>query len=105
MTLSDEIVSSEGQTDGISPVDLLELPPLLGAIVQKVMRKNGLRSSDLAAELNQAADQVQQALNELVAKGYLQCVEINQEIWYRAHFKQKAKRKVSDIWSALDEKH
>jgi polyhydroxyalkanoate synthesis regulator phasin len=98
---SPDEIESEGQAGAISPVDLLELSPELGVVIRKVIRENGLRLADIAGELNQAVEQVQQVLDELVAKGYLQQVEINQEIWYKAHFKRRAQRKISDVWSQL----
>lgn len=98
---SPDDIESEGQSGAISPVDLLELPPELGAVIRKVIRKNGLRLTDIAGELNQAVEQVRHVLDDLVARGYLQRVEIDQEIWYKARFKRKAQRRISDVWSKL----
>ncbi len=101
--LQDELNAREGQQPGLSPVDLLDLPSPIAAIIQKIVRKNGLRLVEIAQELNQPLADVQETLDGLVAKGFLRRVEVKQELWYKARFGRKADKPLSSgIWGALD---
>ena len=100
--LQDEIDSQE-QQDGISPVDLLDLPSALSSIIKKIIRHNGMRLSQIAEELEQDPADTQKTLDELVEKGYVRRVEVKEEVWYKARFAQKRSRTVSSgLWKALD---
>jgi DNA-binding IclR family transcriptional regulator len=100
--LQDEINSRE-QPGGLSPVDLLDLPPTLANIIKKIIRKNGMKLSEIAAALDQSLEETRQALDELVDKGYVRRVEVKQEFWYKAHFGRKADKTLNQsVWSALD---
>ncbi len=100
--LQDELDSRE-QQGGLSPIDLLDLPPTLATIIQKIVRKNGLRLTDIAAELEQSPEDTRKVLDELVEKGYIRRVEVKNELWYKAHFGRKADKVLHDsVWSALD---
>ena len=101
--LQDEINSQENQ-DGISPVDLLDLPRSISKIIRKIIRKNGMRLDQVAQELDQSLEETKKSLDELVEKGYIRQVEVKKEIWYKARFAQKRSRTLSaDFWSALDD--
>ena len=101
--LQDEINSRE-QPGGLSPVDLLDLPPTLANIIKKIIRKNGMKLSEIAAALDQSPEETRQALDELVDKGYVRRVEVKQEFWYKAHFGRKADKTLNQsVWSALDQ--
>ena len=100
--LQDEINDREHKA-GLSPVDLLDLPPELAAVIRKIVRKNGLRLADLATELNQTSAAVQKNLDELVEKGYVRRVEVKDEIWYKARFRRRTDKPLSStVWNALD---
>jgi DNA-binding MarR family transcriptional regulator len=100
--LQDEI-DAHGQQEGLSPIDLLDLPPGLAAIVKKIVRRNGMSLTDIARELDQKVADAQAVLDELVAKKLMRKVEVNGEVWYKAHFARKADKKLSTgVWSALD---
>jgi hypothetical protein len=100
--LQDEINSRE-EPGGLSPVDLLDMPPTLANIIKKIIRKNGMKLSEIAAALSQTPEETQLALDELVAKGYVRQVEVKQEIWYKAHFGRKADKTLNQsVWAALD---
>jgi len=100
--LQDEINSRE-QPGGLSPVDLLDLPPTLAGIIKKIIRKNGMKLAEIAAALNQNPEETQQALDELVAKGFVRRVEVKNELWYKAHFGRKADKTLNQsVWAALD---
>jgi len=100
--LQDEINSRE-QPGGLSPVDLLDMPPTMASIIKKIIRKNGMKLSEIAAALNKNPEETQQALDELVAKGFIRRVEVKQEYWYKAHFGRKADKTLNQsVWAALD---
>lgn len=100
--LQDEIDSRE-QAGGLSPIDLLDLPPTLATIIQQIVRKNGMRLADIAAALGQAEDDTRKALDELAGKGYVRRVEVKKEVWYKAHFGRKVDKPLHhSVWAALD---
>jgi hypothetical protein len=101
--LQDEIDSRE-QQEGISPADLLDLPPALASVIKKIIRRNGMKLIEVAEALAQTPEEAQQTLDELVKKGYVRQVEVKNEIWYKARFAQKRGRELpQDLWSALDD--
>ena len=99
--LQDEIEAREKQ-EGISPADLLDFPPALASVIKQIIRRNGMRLTEIAEALDQPPEEVQQTLDELVAKGYVRQIEVKKEIWYKAQFARKRSRLASDVWSALD---
>ena len=100
--LQDEIDSRE-QQKGLSPTDLLDMPSELAAVVQKIIRQNGIRLVDLAESLELSQQQTQSLLTDLIQKGYVRQIEVQDEVWYKAYFKRKeGKSGVHSVWSALD---
>ena len=100
--LQDEIDSRE-QPDGLSPIDLLDMSPALAAVIQQIIRKNGMKLDQIATALDQSPQETQKALDELVEKGYVRRVEVKEDIWYKAHFGRKADKTLHDsVWAALD---
>ncbi|MBI1880653.1 MAG: hypothetical protein HYR94_20955 [Chloroflexi bacterium] len=100
--LQDEI-DAHGQQEGLSPIDLLDLPPGLAAIVKKIVRRNGMSLTEIAEELGQTFEEARVVLDGLVEKKLMRKVEVSGEIWYKAHFARKADKKLSTgVWSALD---
>ena len=101
--LQDELDARERQ-EGLSPIDLLDLPPALAAIAKKIVRRNGMSLTEIAEEMDQTPADVQTVLDDLVAKGLIRRVEVSGEFWYKAHFARKADKKLSTgVWSALDD--
>jgi hypothetical protein len=100
--LQDEIDSRENQ-EGISPADLLDMPPGLAAVVKQIVRRNGMNLHDVAELLNETPEAAQKTLDDLVKKGYVRKVQVKDQVWYKAHFGRRRSRLSSDIWSALDE--
>ncbi len=97
-------IDARGQQEGLSPIDLLDLPPELATIVKKIVRKNGMSLSDIARDMSQSLAQTQQMLDELVQKGLMRRIEVRDEIWYKAHFARKPDKKLTlGVWSALDD--
>jgi hypothetical protein len=100
--LQGEIDARERQ-EGLSPIDLLDMDPSLATITKKIVRRNGMRLEDIAEELGHSPEETQMMLNDLVNKGFMRRVEVNNEIWYKAFFGRKADKKLSTgVWSALD---
>jgi DNA-binding MarR family transcriptional regulator len=101
--LQDEIESRERQ-EGLSPADLLDLPPGLSAVIKKIIRRNGMKLTEVAEALGETPQSVQQMLDDLIEKGFVRQIEVKGEIWYKAHFARKRSRTLSeDFWSALDD--
>jgi DNA-binding MarR family transcriptional regulator len=99
--LQEEIEFRDAQP-GLTPTDLLELPPAIAEILQRIIRRNGMPLADIAAELKQPAGKVAELLDKLVAKGYIRRTEIENVIWYKAHFKRKpGKSGASTVWEQL----
>jgi hypothetical protein len=97
-------IDARGRQEGLSPIDLLDLPPELATIIKKIVRKNGMSLTDIATEMGQPQDQAQQVLDELVQKGLMRRVEVQDEIWYKAHFARKPDKKLTlGVWSVLDD--
>lgn len=100
--LQDEIEARDSQA-GLSPIDLLDMPDQLAAVINKIIRRNGMKLEDIAKELGQPPNQTKSTLDELVDKGFVRRVEVRQEIWYKAQFARKADKVLSStIWSSLD---
>ena len=100
--LQDEIDSRESQ-EGISPADLLDMPAGLAAVVKQIVRRNGMKLSEVAELMNETPESAQKMLDDLVKKGYVRQVEVKDQVWYKAHFGRRRSRLSSDFWSALDE--
>lgn len=99
--LQDEIDAQQEQR-GLSPVDLLDLPPALAGIIKKIVRRNGMALAQIAQELQQAPAEIQEMLDQLVEKGFLRRIEVKDETWYKAQFGRKRDPATTvDVWSAL----
>jgi hypothetical protein len=66
------------QMDGVSPVDLLELPPTLQVAVRRMLR-SGLTLRELADVLGLPTEQAAQIGDMLVEKGMAICEEIDHD--------------------------
>lgn len=101
--LQDEI-DSQDKPGGLSPVDLLDLPDEVAKIIRTIIRRNGMKLTDVAATLEKSEEETRQTLDELVQKGFVREVQVKNEIWYKARFAQKRNRTVSSsLWQALDD--
>ena len=101
--LQDEIEARDSG-EGLSPIDLLDMPDAMASVINKIIRKNGMRLEDIAAELGQSPAETQSVLGELVAKGFVRRIEVKNEVWYKAQFGRKADKVLSlSIWSSLDD--
>ena len=100
--LQDEL-DARDKNEGLSPIDLLDMPDSLTAIINQIIRKNGMKLEDIAEELGQSLQATKKTLDELVEKGYIRQIEVRgEEIWYKAQFGRKADKALSlSIWSAL----
>ncbi len=100
--LQDEI-NARGEPEGLSPIDLLDLPVELAAIVKKIVRRNGMPLAEIAEELQQSPEAAVATLADLVQKKFMRRIEVQGEIWYKAQFARKPDKKLSrGVWSVLD---
>ena len=100
--LQDEINARDGKS-GLSPIDLLDLPETLAAIVNSIIRSNGMQLDQIAQTIEMSVPQTQQLLNDLNEKGYVRKVQVKDNIWYKANFGRKAEgNNRTGIWSILD---
>ena len=101
--LQDDIDDQNSQ-DGLSPVDLLDLPTALARVIKRIIRRGGMKLPQIAAELDQSIEETQRALDALVDKGFVRKFEVKQEFWYKVRFAKKRNRRLSSgLWSALDD--
>jgi len=101
--LQDEI-DAQDQPGGLSPIDLLDLPSAISRIIKDMIRRNGMKLTEIAKSLEKSPQEAQRMLDELLQKGYLRQVKVKEEIWYKVRFAQKRNRTVSSsLWKALDE--
>ncbi|MBN1178324.1 MAG: hypothetical protein JXD18_03880 [Anaerolineae bacterium] len=99
--IQNEIDDRENR-EGITPADLLELSMGLRRLMNRITREGDQTAEQAAAYMGLPADEVEDMLNNLVAKGYLER-ELEQDVWvYRTRFARKRGRDVPvGIWSAL----
>ena len=96
-------IETQEESKGLSPIDLLDLPPDLAPIIRQIVRKNGMELTEIAETLGQTLDEAQKMLDELVEKKYIRRVEVQQKLWYKAQFGRKADRPVDKtVWSVLN---
>lgn len=100
--LQDEI-NARGEPEGLSPIDLLDLPVEVAAVVKKIIRRNGMSLDEVAEELQQSPEDTAATLAELVKKKFVRQVEVQGEVWFKAQFARKPDKKLSQgVWSVLD---
>jgi hypothetical protein len=102
--IQNEIDEREKQ-EGITPADLLDLSPGLRRLMNRITREGEQTAAQAAEYLQLPADEVEEMLSSLVAKGYLER-EKREDVWvYQTRFARKRGRDVPiGIWSALGER-
>jgi DNA-binding MarR family transcriptional regulator len=100
-----EEIDARDQQEGITPVELLELPPLLLRLVTRIAREGWVTAEAAAEYFGESPASMQEALDGLVERGYLGREE-RQEGWvYRTRFARKRGRELPEnIWSALGQR-
>ena len=95
-------VEERERREGITPSALLDLPPDQRRLINQITRGGEQTPSQLAEALGEPLDRVQEALDLLAEKGYLER-EKRPEGWvYRTRFGRKRARQIPvGIWSAL----
>ena len=80
MTAFSELVSQVAALDpfpnGITPVDILQLPDPLDLAVRKIMRQGPKTAADLMSEIGLSENETQELAELLVLKGFLQSEEL-----------------------------
>jgi predicted ArsR family transcriptional regulator len=102
--LQDEIEARE-KREGITPADLLDLPPTLRRLMNTITRTGELTVEAAAEKLEESPTKTRQMLNALVEKGYLEREEREEGWTYSTRFARKRGRKIPPgIWSALGQR-
>jgi len=102
--LQQEIDDRERQ-EGMSTLDLLDMPAELSRIVVALARKGQMPVEDLAADVEMPVDELEPLMDALVDKGMVRGYDIGDRRLYRTYFGRRRGREAqSDIWSALQER-
>ncbi len=103
-----QAVDQLDQCEGITPIDILALPPPLNKVVNKMMRRGALTLNELAADLKLKPAEAHQLGAMLVERGFLRVTEPagGGEIIYKVRLARKSRKrrqgKSLDIWQKLD---
>ena len=102
--LQDEIEERD-KREGITLAELLELSKPLRQIMKQITRQGQMSVEEAADFMGESPAEVEEMLNSLVEKGYLER-ENRDEVWiYRVRFARKRARSLPPgIWSALGER-
>ncbi len=101
-TLQQEI-NARDKVQGISQLDILNLPPPLDSTLNSITRRGVITLSEFSQDLDMAQEQGENLAKLLVKKGYLRVVEHEDELAYKVRYAPKRKRKVpTKVWDALD---
>lgn len=98
-------ISKYPTREGISQVEIINLPSPLAAVFGKIIRQGSISERGFAADLNITAEQARQLAQLLVSKGYLTAVpaDTGDEQTYQLNFnRQRSRRVPTDIWKKLD---
>jgi hypothetical protein len=89
-------LNKRSKVEGITPLDVMELPEPLRTAMNKLMRKGSMTVGELAAELNIEMVEARQLGEMLVAQGLLSLVEqkADGEIVYRVRLGRTRGRSV-----------
>src|SRR5512139_3496268 len=91
---------------GLSPLDLLSLPPAQRELVNWLARRKQARFGEIQQALTQDPEQVERTLSALQEAGYVHPVLLEGDILYRVVFRGKVSRAGrglgQDIWNLID---
>jgi DNA-binding MarR family transcriptional regulator len=91
--------------EGITPADLLALPPELRHLMNMILRRGEMGLAEIVLELDISPSKVSGLLDTLVEKGYLRAFEVEGEQRYKVFLARKRRREVPlNIWEALSNK-
>jgi len=89
--------------DGISQIDILNLPAPLVAPFNRITRQRKISEPDFAAELGISRPQMQRLGQLLVEKGYLTRQLVDDETIYQINFAQhRVHHRATAVWDKLD---
>jgi len=91
---------------GLSPLDILSLPPAQRELVNWLARKKQARFGEIQQALAQDPEQVQRTLSVLQEAGYVHQVLLDGDIYYSVVFRAKVSRAGrglgQDIWNLIE---
>ncbi len=90
--------------NGISPLDLADLPPALRRLMRLMLREVVMKYSDLRSQANDLAPaELDAALQTLTAQHWLSRYGEGELTCYRVNLRRRAGSRLNpDIWSALE---
>ena len=98
------LIDKQQPVENLHPGMLSELPDPLRQIMLHITRLGQVTSLQLAQELSQSETAVINTLKQLVALGYLERYEQQEQTYFEPAFGRRRARQVpSGIWSALNQ--
>lgn len=92
-------------TAGVSMGDILTLPDVERQIVNWLVRQREATAIQVATQIERAPETVQELLDRLVEKGFIQYTEVEDERLYRPRLAPKRNRSVpKTIWDKLGDR-
>jgi len=96
--------------EGISPLEIADLPPCLRKVIRLMLRQVVMKYSDLCANIDSmppgdrlSRSELDQALETLVTQNWLSCYGEGEYTSYRVNLRRKAGSQLSqDVWNALN---
>jgi hypothetical protein len=102
--LQDELERRE-RSEGVSPLDVLELPEDLRAVLQLIARRGAMTAREVAADTGAELEPTQALLASLEQKGFLRVTDATGEPTYKRYLGHRRARTVPlNIWDALSDK-
>lgn len=104
--LESELEARQRLEEGITPSDLLDLPPELGRVINMIMRRGEMSLTDVIMELDARPSEAKGLLDRLVEKGYLRTFQIKGELHYKTFFSSRRRGRGTplSVWDALTDK-
>lgn len=103
--LQEELDEQQPQ-EAFSTVGLLNLPPALANLIQTIMRANGMSLEQIAHEFDLTLENTNTLLENMIHKGFLRQITINQNVIYKPDFQRKPRKtpcncKRPGVWDTL----
>ncbi len=104
-TMLQEEINIRERSEGISPADILDLPPILRTLLNIITRQGEIGLIELAKKAKLDKDEIAQALSLLTDKGYLREIGEGDARRYKTYLGRTRKKQVPlNIWEDLDGK-
>jgi hypothetical protein len=84
------------KVNGISPMDVLDLPDPLGGIIRRMIREKSMSLPEFAEALDLPSSQAEMIGERMVQKGYFEKEE-HEIVIYKVKYAQKRKRFIPEF--------